>query len=83
MLPIWLLAAMMMMIYDDDDDDDDVLLEFWEPCANAMLVVFWVSQPFRQRARALAENDSLQRVPNATSRRIVFPLTRARVGGKL
>ena len=27
-----------------------------------MLVVSLVSQPFRQRARALAENDSLQRV---------------------
>ena len=36
MLPIWLLAAMMIMMY---------YLRFWEPCANAMLVVllpkFW------------------------------------------
>ena len=33
-------------------DDYDVLLEVWEPCANAMLVVALGSQPFRQRARA-------------------------------
>ena len=39
-------------------DDYDVLLEVWEPCANAMLVVALGSQPFRQRARALAENNS-------------------------
>ena len=39
-------------------DDYDVLLEVWEPCANAMLVVALVSQRFRRRARALAENDS-------------------------
>ena len=36
MLPIWLLAAMMIMMY---------YWRFWEPCANAMLVVllpkFW------------------------------------------
>ena len=36
MLPIWLLAAMMIMMY---------FWRFWEPCANAMLVVllpkFW------------------------------------------
>ena len=38
-------------------DDYDVHWRFWEPCANAMLVVSLVSQPFRQRARALAEND--------------------------
>ena len=31
---------------------------FWEPCRNAMLVVSLISQAFRQRARALAENDS-------------------------
>ena len=53
MLPIWLLAAMMIMMY---------YWMFWEPCANAMLVVALVSQRFRQRARALAENDWLQRV---------------------
>ena len=52
MLPIWLLAAMMIkMCY----------WRFREPCANAMLIVSLVSQPFRQRARALAENGSLQR----------------------
>ena len=39
MLPIWLLAAMMIMMY---------YWRFWEPCANAMLVVllpklwFWI-----------------------------------------
>ena len=38
-LPIWLLAAMMIMMY---------YWRFWEPCANAMLVVllpklcFWI-----------------------------------------
>ena len=30
MLPLWLLAAMMIMMY---------YWRFWEPCANAMLVV--------------------------------------------
>ena len=40
---IWLLAAMMIMMY---------YWMFWEPCANAMLVVCLVSQPFRQRARS-------------------------------
>ena len=52
MLPIWLLAAMMIVMY---------YWRFWEPCANAMLVVALVSQHFRQRAlrvRVLAENDS-------------------------
>ena len=44
MLPIWLLAAMMMMIY---------YWRFWEPWANAMLVVLlpklwksWLAQLF-------------------------------------
>ena len=64
-------------------DDYDVLLEVWEPCANAMLVVALVSPRFRQRARALAENDSFPvvsspfwgRSPQAWPSR--FPLTRA------
>ena len=49
-------------------DDYDVLLEVWEPCANAMLVVALVSQRFRQRARALAENDSLHSDHRARAR---------------
>ena len=52
LLPWWWWYMMMMMCY----------WRFWEPCTNAMLVVSLVSRPFRQRARALAENDSLQRV---------------------
>ena len=44
MLPIWLVAAMMIMMY---------YWRFWEPCANAMLVVLlpklwksWLAQLF-------------------------------------
>ena len=32
---------------------------FWEPCANAMLVVALVSQRFRQRARARVRGKQL------------------------
>ena len=57
---------------------------FWEPCANAMLVVSLVSQPFRPRARALAENDSLQRVIRMQRVGESFSANaRARIGGKV
>ena len=78
MLPIWLLAAMMIMMY---------YWKFWEPCANAMLVVALVSQRFPQRARALAENNSARfedfdpKTGKTQPGRSRFPLTRARVGG--
>ena len=32
---------------------------FWEPCANAMLVVSLVSQPFRQRKKLLVDVANL------------------------
>ena len=42
-LPIWLLAAMMIMMY---------YWRFWQPCANAMLVVALVSQRGKQLGQA-------------------------------
>ena len=42
-------------------DDYDALLEVWEPCANAMLVVALVSQPLRQRARERARVSGKRR----------------------
>ena len=59
MLPIWLLAAMMMMIYDDDDVLLEVLGTLHE-CYVSSLLGLTTFPP--TRARALAENDSLQRV---------------------
>ena len=71
MLPIWLLAAMMIMMY---------YWRFWEPCANAMLVVSLVSQPFRPRARVSGKR--LVATPCKVGESFSAN-ARARVGGKL